>query len=46
MGPEEIQKHAREYRMLVEALRDDRVDLDKNREENRLNADLSTLLKA
>jgi glutathione-regulated potassium-efflux system ancillary protein KefG len=45
MSPTEIEGHAADYRRLIEALRDDRVAMDRAREVKRLNTDLTTLLK-
>lgn len=45
MESEAIERHATEYRRLVEALRDDRLDLDAARRSTRINADLETVLR-
>jgi glutathione-regulated potassium-efflux system ancillary protein KefG len=44
MTPEEFAQNAHEYRRLVEALRDGRLDLESARRATRLNADLDSIL--
>ena len=46
LGSEAIARHLRDYRRLIEALRDDRVDLDRARRAPRLNTDLDSILVA
>jgi len=46
MTAAEIEAHAADYRRLIEALRDERLDLDAAAEVERLNADLDALLTA
>jgi len=44
MGKDEIRRHAADYRRVIEALRDDRIDLEKARRVSRLNEDLSAVI--
>ncbi len=46
MSPSEIERHAADYRRLIEALRDERLDLEAAAGAARLNADLDALLTA
>lgn len=45
MIPEEIKRHASDYRRVVEALRDDLVDLDAARHLGRINSGLNKIIK-
>ena len=44
MGPEEIERHAEDYRRLVVALRDDRVRIDGSSDLLRINLDLDAVI--
>jgi glutathione-regulated potassium-efflux system ancillary protein KefG len=44
MAPEEIERHARDYRRVIEALRDGTLDLEATRELPRLNVDLDAVI--
>jgi glutathione-regulated potassium-efflux system ancillary protein KefG len=44
MRPDEIRRHAADYRQLLLGLRDDRVDLERAHTLGRLNADLDSIL--
>lgn len=44
LSPKEIEIHAADYRDVIEALRDDRLDLEAARGQRRLNLDLGRLL--
>jgi glutathione-regulated potassium-efflux system ancillary protein KefG len=44
MKEDEIARHARDWRRIVEALRDGRVDREAARSQNRLNADLDAVI--
>jgi len=45
MLPEEVERHAQDYRRLLEALREKRIDLDAAGQVARLNADLDSLIQ-
>ncbi len=44
MDTQEMERHADDYRTMLEALRDGTLDLDRARTQSRINADLPTLL--
>ena len=44
LDEEDILAHAQVYRRLIEALRDDGIDLDAARSQTRLNADLDRIM--
>ena len=46
MTSDEIDRHAEDYRRILEALRDEAIDLDALADLPRLNADLEALLGA
>lgn len=46
MSSEEIEKHAEDYRRLLEMIRDDELDLDAAKQVTRLNADLAAITRA
>jgi hypothetical protein len=46
MIPEEMEAHGRDYRRLLIAFRDGRVNLEKARTSTRINADLDEILLA
>jgi glutathione-regulated potassium-efflux system ancillary protein KefG len=45
MGPEDVARYAADYRRVLVALRDDRIDLDKARSQDILNPHLSEILR-
>ena len=46
MEGEEIERHARDYRRFVEALRDDRLDLERSRKVARVNLEMDSLIRS
>ena len=44
MDTQEMDRHADDYRTMLEAVRDGTLDLDRARTQSRINADLPTLL--
>jgi glutathione-regulated potassium-efflux system ancillary protein KefG len=46
LTPEEIEAHAQDYRLVLEALRDRRLDLARVREHPRLNTDLDAVIRS
>ncbi len=46
MSSQDIADHARDYRTVIEALRDDRLDLDEARRKPRINSELDAVLRS
>ena len=46
LDPDDIRRHASDYRRLLEALRDDRLDFEAAKQQSRLNADLGAVIRS